>query len=90
MEAVLSHLNSISPSINFAVEQEVDNKLPFLDDLLIRKEDRSLKVGAYRKQTHTESHHPIHMKRGVVRSLVRRAEEISSDDQQLRKEGGTP
>ena len=53
VEAVLSHLNSISPSINFTIEQESDNRLPFLDALVTRKEDGSLKVGVYRK---TDTH----------------------------------
>ena len=78
VQVVLNHLNSISPSINFTVEQETDNKLPFLDALVSRKEDGMLQVCAFRKQTYTdrylpfESHHPFHVKRGVVRSLVSR------------------
>ena len=92
VEAVLNHLNSISPSINFTVEQEADNRLPFLDALVSRNEDGTLKVSVYRKQTHTdrylpfESHHPFHVKRGVVRCLVKRAGEISSDGRVLKKE----
>ena len=51
-------------------------------------------MSVYRKQTHTdkylpyESHHPFHVKRGVVRYLLKRAEEISSDvrDRVLKKE----
>ena len=92
VELVLNHLNSISPSINFTVEQEKDNILPFLDALVSRNEDGTLKVSVFRKQTHTdrylpyESHHPFHVKRGVVRCLVKRAEEISSDDGVLKQE----
>ena len=92
VEVVLNHLNSISPSINFTVEQETDSKLPFLDVLVSRKEDGTLQVSVFRKQTHTdrylpfESHHPFHVKRGVVRCLVKRAEEISSDDGALKQE----
>ena len=59
-----------------------------------RREDGTLKVGVlnYRKHTHTnrylpyESHHPYHVKRGVIRSLVGRAVEISSVDSLLKKE----
>ena len=81
-----NHPWRLPPEFHLQLYQESDDRLPFLDA------DGSLKVGVYRKQTHAdrylpyESHHPIHVKRGVVRSLVRRAEEISSDDQLLKKE----
>ena len=80
MDTVLEHLNGISPSIVFTVEQESDGKLPFLDALVTRKDDGTLEVGVYRKQTHTDrylsfkSHHPLNVKRGVIQCLVKRAE----------------
>lgn len=49
VEVVLNHLNSISSSINFTVEQEADNRLPFLEALVSRNEDGTLKVSVYRK-----------------------------------------
>ena len=51
-------------------------------------------MSVYRKNTHTdrylpfESHHPAHVKRGVVRSLVRRAENVSTHNESLKKEMG--
>ena len=80
---LLHHLNRVRPTIKFIVEQE-DGTLPFLDMLLRRREDGSLDVSVYRKPTHMdrylhfESHHPTHMKRGVVRCLHNRAREIIS------------
>ena len=71
-EELLCHLNGVRPTIKFTVEQEEDGALPFLDTLLRRREDGSLDVSVYRKPTHTdrylhfESHHPTHVKRGVV------------------------
>ena len=76
------------------MEQETEGRLPFLDSLVTREEDGTLKVSVYSKSTHTDrylpfgSHHPAHVKRGVVRSLVRRAEDISSNDEVLKKEMG--
>ena len=61
------------------MEWEEDWTLPFLDMLLRRREDGSLDVSIYRKPTHMdrylhfESHHPTHVKRGVVRCLHDRA-----------------
>ena len=62
-------------TIQFTVEVERDSSLPFLDTLLQRKEDGSLGVTVYSKPTHTDryldfqSHHPHHVKRGLVRCL---------------------
>ena len=38
VQILLDHVNSIRPSIQFAVEKEQDNKLPFLDVLVTRTE----------------------------------------------------
>ena len=91
-EELLHHLNGVRPTIKFTVEQEEDGTLPFLDTLLRRREDGSLDVSIYRKPTHTdqylhfESHHPTHVKRGVVRCLHDRAREIISTQDNLQKE----
>ena len=64
--------------------------------LLRRREDGSLDVSIYRKSTHTdwylhfESHHPTHVKRGVVRCLHDRAREIISMQDNLQKEVDHP
>ena len=74
------------------MEQEEDRTLPFLDTLLRRREDGSLNVSVYRKPTHTdrylhfESHHPTHVKRGVVRCLHDRARRVISMQGNLQKE----
>ena len=83
VDRVLNHLNSISPSITFTVEQEMEGKIPFLDTFVTREENRTLKVGGYCKSTYMdrymylpfESHHPFHVERRVVHTLVKRAEE---------------
>ena len=91
-EELLHHLNRVRPTIKFTVEQEEDGTLPFLDTLLRRREDGSLDVSVYRKPTHTdrylhfESHHPTHVKRGVVRCLHDRARRVISTQDNLQKE----
>ena len=81
---LLTHLNKIRPTIRFTIEEEKDGALPFLDTLLKRDKDDRLNISIYRKSTHTDrylhfkSHHPIHVKRGVVRCLHERARRIVS------------
>jgi len=59
-------------------EEETEGQIPFLDTLLIRKEDGNVKLLVYRKKTHTDqylnfmSHHPLHQKLGVIRTLLNR------------------
>ena len=92
VDEVLQHLNSISPTIKFTVEQEKDGRLPFLDALVFRKVDGSIEIGVYRKPTHTDhhlsykSHHPLHVKKSVVRTMIKRARDITTGDHLLDKE----
>ena len=63
-----------------------------LNTLLRRREDGSLDVSVYRKPTHTnrhlhfESHHPTHVKTGVVRCLHDRTKGIIRMQYNLQKE----
>ena len=58
-----------------------------LDVLAHRQEDGSIKTTVYRKKTHTdqylnfESHHPIYQRLGVARTLLDRANNIVTDEQ---------
>ena len=82
------HLNTIDEtnSIKFTHE-ESEGKIPFLDTLIVRKSDGCVKLLVYRKSTHTDqylnfhSHHPIHHKLGVVRTLMDRCESLVTEDQ---------
>ena len=49
----LRYMNERHPKINFTIERERDNKLPFLD-LLIDISDVDLDISIYRKQTYTD------------------------------------
>ena len=79
-----NHLNSIDPCIQFTMEKESDGQLTFLDILLSREEDGSISTSVHRKATHTDQylcfhlHHPAAHKRAVVRTVMCRAEALSS------------
>ena len=78
------YLNSIDPCIQFTIEKESDSQLPFLDNLLNKEENGSISTTVYRKSTHTDqylcfhSHCPAAYKQAVVRTLMGRAEALSS------------
>ena len=80
------HLNSISPEIKFTMEVEENMRIPFLDVLIIRKEDGSLGHKVFRKSTHTEnylhadSHHHPSQKFGVLNTLAITTLRISHSD----------
>ena len=65
------------------MELEKDGSLPFLDTLLTRKEDGSIDIEVYRKNTHMDrylhynSHHPQHIKRGVASCLFSHARTVA-------------
>ena len=88
-ENLTTYLNGIDPTnnIKFTHEQEKDGTIPFLDTLIIRKPDGSTKLCIYRKKTHTnqylqfQSHHPLHQKLGVIRSLLDRKEAIVTEEE---------
>ncbi|KAK9890114.1 hypothetical protein WA026_008924 [Henosepilachna vigintioctopunctata] len=77
----LRHLNSQHPSIQFTMETEKDQQLPFLD-VLVRKRGNKLGHTVYRKPTHTDrylhalSNHHQSQKYGVIRTLTERARRI--------------
>ena len=85
VQQFLDHPSGVEPSIQFTVELESDDKLPFLDVLLQRDPDGSISTTVYRKATHTDhyldfmSHHPLAHKLAVVKTLHGRAEAICSD-----------
>ena len=80
----LDHLNGIEPSIKFTVEEERDGQLAFLDVLLRREDDVTISTSVHRKATHTNqylsfrSYYPTAHKVAVVRTLMTRAENLSS------------
>ncbi|BHF68885.1 Histone H2A type 1-H [Sparganum proliferum] len=73
-------LNSIIPDLQFTMEEEVGDKLPFLDVLVCRQPNGELSTSVYRKPTNTpqmlsyNSNRPLQHKRSCVRTLYRLVE----------------
>ena len=75
-ETWTDHVNQIDPTsrIKFTFEEEQEGAIPFLDTLIVRKPDKSIKLLVYRKKTHTDqyllfnSHHPL-LKKWVLCKL---------------------
>ena len=94
VDRLTDHLNQTDPSnsIKFTYEQEKDGSIPFLDTLIIRKPDGSVKLCIYRKKTHTDqylqfsSHHPLHQKLGVIRTLLDRNDSIVTEEEDRKLE----
>ena len=88
IENLTDHLNQAdeSGSIKFTHEEENDGQIPFLDTLLVRREDGTVKLLVYRKPTHPDqylaldSHHPLHQKLGVVRTLLDRKDRVITEE----------
>ena len=91
VQILLDHVNSIRPPIQFTMEKEQDNKIPFLDVLVTRTE-QGFRSSVYRKPTfigqylNFNSHHPYTVKKGIVRCLQHRAKTISSDTDPYQEE----
>ena len=83
VEALLTHMNSIRPSIQFTMEKESNGQLPFLD-VLVERQDDGFSTSVYRKATNTGrylnfySNHPFSVKIGLINSLTHRAATICS------------
>ena len=54
------HFNDADSSINFTIELEQDDKLAFLDVVVIRTQDRKLATKVHRKTTHTNRYLNYH------------------------------
>ena len=92
-EEFFQHLNGIEEKIQFTAENtRADGSLPFLDTLVTVEEDGSLSTSICRKPTHTnqylqwDSHHSIANKYSVINSLLHRATNICSNQEQKKAE----
>ena len=97
VQDLTDHLNQSDDTgnIKFTVEVEEDGKLPMLDVLMHRTEEKKLKTTVYRKKTHTnrylnyKSHHPLIHKVGVARTLLDRKNNIVMEEEDRKTEDKT-
>ena len=81
----LDHLNNLCEKIQFTMEIEEENRLPFLD-VLVKRNENTLTTSVFRKKTHTDrylhfrSHHHPQVKTSVVSCLKSRAERVCTGD----------
>lgn len=82
----LSYLNGLHEDIKFTMEIENNSKIPFLDVLVLKKDNGDLGHTVYRKATHTDrylhassNHHPAQIA-SVANTLISRAIKISDSD----------
>ena len=85
VEDLLGELNGVEPAIQFTCEEEKDDKIPFLDVVIIRSA-QGLKFSVHRKPTnkddfvHYFSSHSEGTKRGIVIGFFLRAYRICSPE----------
>ena len=88
----LDHLNAQDEHVQWTEEVEQDKRLAYVDTETHRKEDGSLRFTVYRKPTHTDqylhfsSNHHISNKLSVPKTLLKRADTVTTEEQDLKKE----
>ncbi|XP_057296137.1 uncharacterized protein LOC130625075 [Hydractinia symbiolongicarpus] len=91
LDAFHEHINNLHPKIQFTTEHEKNGTLPFLDTLVSRN-GGNLSVSVYRKPTHTDqylnhtSNHQLSCKESAVSSLLDRAVNVVSGENDRKKE----
>ena len=85
-ELFIQRMNNVHPNLRVTSEIESDGSIPFLDILISRRDDGSIKRSVYRKSTwsgqylHFTSFSPMREKRALVKTLFARARKICSED----------
>ena len=89
---IVNQLNSFDENIQFTFEMEDENKLAFLDAVVIRNTNNTINTIVYRKPTNTDiyinwhSHSPSKWKKTTANVLIQRAIKICSDKKFLDEE----
>ena len=80
----LDALNNFHPKLQFTIEEEIDNKLPYLDLLIIRGKNNTLDTDWYQKSfasnriLNFHSYHPYFQKINTARNFIQRVLSLSS------------
>jgi len=91
LELFVWTLNGVEHKVQFTLEVEKDNYLPFLDVGIMKAEGKLL-TKVYRKTTHTQqyinwvSNHPKNMLLGVLKGLIHRAHVLCDRKEDLLEE----
>ena len=91
LRETLQKLNNIDENIEYSMEKASEGNLHFLDCIIILNGKREIITKVYRKPTHTSqyihlSNQPRHVKLSTIKTLVRRASFIRSDQTSLNEE----
>ncbi|XP_062706909.1 uncharacterized protein LOC115256058 [Aedes albopictus] len=84
VQHILNAINQYNPHLQFTVEVEKDRSLPFLDTLVIRNADQSLRTSWYSKPIASGrllnylSFHPTSMKINVATNFIRRVTSLTT------------
>ena len=72
-------------NLKWTYEEEYERSLLFLNTLVLRKEDGTVKFLVYRKKAHTDqylnisSHHPLYKKLGIIKTLLDKCNNIVTE-----------
>ena len=92
IDYVLKMLNGFHRNIQFTYEFETDSKISFLNVLLIRDSSNNINPTVYQKSTNNdiyfiwESFAPGKWKWGTLKTIIKRAYDVSSSQELLQKE----
>ena len=98
--AIISHdlgetvqkLNDTDENVEFSMKKASKGNLPFLDCIISLNENREITTKVYKKPSHTSqftrfsSNEPLYVKLSRIKSLVRRAKFICSDQTSLNED----
>ena len=90
MTHVLNILNSYHPNIQFTYELEENNKISFLDVLMIRTSNNKFETSVFKKSTNTDiymnwsTHAPTYWKIATLKTLINRAKPICANENLLK------
>ena len=85
------HFNEQKPDIQFTKEIEENGKIPFLD-CLVTRDNNKIRTTVYRKPTHIDrllnqsSHNPTSLKDTTIKTLIKRAQLVCDSPDSLSDE----